>query len=296
MSTDSTNAVFEVDNANNVVASTATIGVAINPPDLTVSAVSTTSVARSGRPFSLSYSVTNAGASPTPISTWNDGFYLSTDSALDSGDVLLSQQLRTGVLASNQVDPRTATFQLPVDRIGSFFILAVSDNTDSVFELNNGNNARALPVMIQDDRPDLAVRSFTARTGTGSVPFGSTLAFDYEVENRGVGATFGNTWNDVLILSFDSTVGNSDDLVLGNYTSPSTLSAGSSYLRSSLNFTIPVTVTPGNYQLFLRTDAANSVTESGESNNTSLLVPLTITLPGIVEAPTVPGSPFRTFK
>jgi subtilase family serine protease len=268
VSTDSNNSVPENDDTNNVSASSDPMTVVIDPPDLTVTSVATSTNPRAGRDFSLSYSVTNSGKTRTPNTFWNDAVYLSTDNVLDAADQRLDQRQRTGALGPGQVENRAISFKLPTDRFGASFLIVKSDSTDLVYELNNNNNTSALSLFIADDRPDLKVRSFSPRLGNRSIAPGGSIAFDFEVENQGLGPTFGRSWTDRVVLSSDLTVGNSDDVTLGHYTSPQDLGTGKSYFRLSENLTIPQNTPEGLYRMYLVADALGGVAELDESNNT----------------------------
>ncbi len=95
--TDSGQQVQEALEDNNTSSSTNSITIVINPPDLAVSGLSVAGAPLAGRELTVNYAVTNQGGSPTPISSWNDAIYLSTDDRWDSGDRLISERLRSGV-------------------------------------------------------------------------------------------------------------------------------------------------------------------------------------------------------
>ncbi len=143
------------------------------------------------------------------------------------------------MLAVGGTESRTVNVRLPSDWLGSGFLIVRSDARDDVYELDNANNIRSVSIAVGDDRPDLMVSTFEPRLGTRELRPGSTLTFDYEVANRGLGPTYGQNWYDRLVLSSDSILGNGDDILLGSYTSPRDLQAGQSYSRVSENALIP---------------------------------------------------------
>ena len=277
VSADSTNSILEYDDVNNILAASDPTRVVINPPDLVASSVSSSTAAKAGRQLTINYNVTNTGGNPTPQSSWTDAYYLSSDDRIDSSDRLLGSRQRNGVLAPNQVENTTANLQLPTDRFGSNFILVQSDSGNQVYELNNDNNISSLSIFVEDDRPDLLVRSFAPRISNRSISPGSSVAFDFEIENQGLGPTFGRSWTDRVVLSSDLIFGNGDDVIVGNYTSPTDLAAGRTYFRRSENLTIPSNTPEGLYRLFLVTDATSSVAELNESNNALISSDVTVT-------------------
>ncbi len=167
VSTDSENAVPENDDTNNTTASANPVSIVVDPPDLTVTSLSTSTSPRAGRDLTINYSVRNSGQTRTPNTSWNDAVYLSSDNVLDAADLRLDQRQRSGALSPGQVENRNITFKLPADRLGSSFLFVKSDSTDLVYELNEDNNSSALSLFIGDDRPDLKVRSFNPRWEIG---------------------------------------------------------------------------------------------------------------------------------
>ncbi len=100
---------------------------------------------------------------------------------------MISDRFRTGVLAVGGTESRTVNVRLPSDWLGSGFLIVRSDARDDVYELDNANNIRSVSIAVGDDRPDLMVSTFEPRLGTRELRPGSTLTFDYEVANRGLG-------------------------------------------------------------------------------------------------------------
>ncbi len=277
VSADSDDEVPENDNANNIVATANATSIVINPPDLVLTSLGTSNNPNAGREFSVSYSVTNLGNSPTPNNSWTDSIYLSADAKIDDSDRLLDQRLRTGVLAPNQIENRTINFRLPTDRFGASFVIVHSDSNNSVYELNDANNISPVSIFIGDDRPDLRVLSFTPRLGSRTIAPGSSLSLDYEIENRGLGATYGRPWTDRVVLTSDLIVGNSDDVTLGSFTSPGDLGSGRSYFRLSESIAIPANTPEGLYRLALVADALGVVPELNDSNNTFVSTDFSVT-------------------
>ncbi len=274
---DSGNQVPEFNNDNNIAASSDSVQVIINPPDLNVSAVIGSASPKAGREFSVNYTVTNSGGSPTPNESWSDAIYLSVDAQIDASDILLSNRTRQGVLAAGASESRAVNVRLPGDTIGSYFVLVQTDSRDQVYELNNSNNAASVAIQIGDDRPDLSVSSFVPRLGTGEVIPGKPLAIDATVINNGNGSTFGNQWFDRLVLSKDTIAGNGDDIIVGSWPNRGQLALGQSYSRLSESVLIPAATPDGQYRLIFITDARSDVPEGNEENNQSLSDSFTIT-------------------
>jgi len=273
---DSGNQVFELDKANNTAAGAVQFNVSQSRPDLVVHDATISGQSLAGQAISLAYSVTNSGQAPTPVNSWADSIYLSSDATYDATDVLLSKTVRTGILVSGQTESRATDVQLPLNLVGARYLIVITDSGNTVVESNEANNTVAIPLTISAGAPDLRVGSFSPRLGTNPVLVGSSLAFDYRIDNPGAGATSGASWVDRLVLSQDDIVGNADDILLGSYAEAGVLAAGASLTRSSMNFSIPLATPAGSYKLFLQTDSGNTFAESDETNNLSTGVPITI--------------------
>ena len=274
---DSGNQVKELFDTNNFLVSAQPTTIKIDPPDLAITSIGTSTNPKAGRDMTVSYTVTNLGNSPTPDPSWNDGIYLSDDNQWDKDDERLNERQRTGVLAPQQSANRSITVSLPPNRFGAAYIIVRSDSSDSVYELNEANNYATAAIQIGDDRPDLRVESFSLRSNIREVAPGGQIAFDFEVANRGQGGTFGRTWNDRLILSSDERIGNADDVNLGTIAIPADVAAGRSYFRLSESVTVPRNTIEKQYRLYLVTDATNVVGELDETNNLSIPIDLAVT-------------------
>ncbi len=87
-------------------------------------------------------------------------------------------------MAPGSTETRSVNVRLPVDWVGSGYLVVRSDSRDDVYELNNDNNTSLLPINVGDDRPDLNITAFEPRLGTREFRPGASFAFDYEVTNQ----------------------------------------------------------------------------------------------------------------
>jgi subtilase family serine protease len=130
------------------------------PPDLEFDFLTIPGNARSGENLTLSYRVTNYGATETPNSSWTETFYLSTDNQLNTAtDITLGSVTRYGTLNAGDGYDRTASFALPNTLTGTYYVFGVTDSSDVVFELNNANNTiqGSNPVQVVSQPADLVV-------------------------------------------------------------------------------------------------------------------------------------------
>ncbi len=266
------------------------------PPDLEVTNVDAPTAANTGASIIISYTVENFGASGTPNSYWSDAFYLSTDANLNpGGDFLLGQRTHSGALSPDGTYTQSFTFTVPAGLSGAYYVLVQTDSGDVVFELNNTNNvlAGAGTVEITNTNnpppppppppppvnPADLVPSAVLVPPTGEA--GRSINLGWTVTNNGVGVTNSAYWFDHVILSTDNVLGNGNDSVLLSARRDGALNVGASYSRTNLPVLIPQNTAPGNYFIFLVTDAVNNVGESaaGETNNAGTVMAISIERP-----------------
>jgi hypothetical protein len=141
--TDAGNRVYEniFDNNNTGYDATTTQVNLTPPPDLEVEFVNAPAQATASRPLTISYRVTNFGATATPNYFWTDTFYLSADDQLDiSNDLRLGSQSHYGALDVDESYDNSSTFTLSNTIAGTYYAFVVTDSNNDVFELNNDNN------------------------------------------------------------------------------------------------------------------------------------------------------------
>ena len=276
--TDAGNYVFEQAFKDNNTGSTVNpVNIRLTPPpDLEVDFVDVAPTATASRPLSINYQVTNYGSTSTPNNSWRDSFYLSTDNILDiTTDYKLGDRIRSGTLNVNESYKTDATFVLPNNLAGSFYLFAITDKDEQVFELDNTNNSNfdSQVINIVSRPADLIISATTTQAVVGN---GKTIRVNWDVTNQGVGDTAVNCWSDRLIISKDIILGNNDDIVLQNFAWNGLLNLGGSYSRSEL-VTIPFALTSGDYSIFAVTDADQNVYEASlENNNNSAPIPIQI--------------------
>ncbi|MEO1669339.1 MAG: CARDB domain-containing protein, partial [Cyanobacteria bacterium J06631_2] len=242
------------------------------PPDLEIS-VNAPDTALASHDLTIQYNTANYGATSTPDGKWVNTFYLSADDQLDNSDIILGNRTTYEFTATESYTDKSATFVLPDGINGNYYLFAKADSNDAVFELDKDNNIAFDTITIESQPADLVVSALTA---SNIVEAGTAAKVSWTITNQGAGDTVKARWKDELWLSLDSAIGNSDDRLLETFYHNSLLDAGESYTNEEL-VTIPFDF-EGDYRLYAKTDAEDSVYEANaEDNNASLLSPITVT-------------------
>ena len=265
---------------NNITAAPLTVILTV-PPDLQVSSVSATGPdpsqpghVQTGQDYTVTYTVTDAGAGDTPArqSQWDDWIFLSRDPILDSGDMYLGDEPHTGGLKAGQSYTVTATFQATHNLSGPWYVIVFTDPPTAhkprgdVFEGDNeANNATATATPLVFDVPppsDLTVQTITV---PGAAQSGDSVPLQWTVQNIGAYPADGS-WTDSVYLATGPTWSVLDPLI-GQVVHGGVLDPGGSY-TSTLTANLPAAAA-GQYRIIVRTDIFDDVVESNYDNNTT---------------------------
>jgi subtilase family serine protease len=250
---DSTNANTETSETNNTRASAAIkIG-----PDLTVTSVSVPASGGAGGTITVTDTTGDPGGGAAPAS--KTGYYLSTNTTLDSGDVLLGFRSVPAIPAGGTSSGSASVVVPAGTSAGTYYVIAVADYDNSVSETNETNNT-AVSGLIRIG-PDL-VETSASVTSTGGA--GLPVTVTDTVKNQGLGDAPASTTG--FYLS-NSVVFTTAAQLIGTRPVPA-LPAGTSNTAST-TLTLPSTLAPGNYYVFASADYNNQVAETFESNNNS---------------------------
>ena len=231
-------------------------------------AVSPTSV-EPGDDVEVQYAGHVGGSGSTGGSYWI-GFYLSTDSTITSGDVLLDQVQETSANTAGETFGQGApgrSMSIPASTAdGSYFVGMLVDSTDVITESNEGNNAvaTALTVSTAAADPDLVATSCSVLP-TSAEP-GDSVTFTWRGTNSGSAASGPFTWG--VYLSSDSTINPATDTLLTSQAVAGGWAAGYDSGNQSLVVNIPVAQPDGSYFIGIALDTGGAVAESNEGNNT----------------------------
>jgi subtilase family serine protease len=261
----------ESNEANNRLSRSLQIG-----PDLAVSAVTAPAASSAGGTISITDTTTNQGGAPAASSRTE--FYLSTNSTLGAGDVLLGGRNVTA-LAAGTSNSATTMLTIPLDTpVGTYFVVAKADSTDLVSETNEANNTKPDGIYIGSD---LIISAFTLPATGGA---GTPIVVTDTVKNQGGGAAPASVTR--FYLSTNGSLDSSDTLLAAGRPVPS-LDPGETS-SGSTSVIVPAATPPGVYYIIAKADGDGTVVETSETNNTSArYIPIGSDL--VVSAMTVPA-------
>jgi uncharacterized repeat protein (TIGR01451 family) len=260
----------ESNEANNQRVATVTI----TAPDLTPTALSAPSTAAAQEEISVTWTVENQGTAPANADDWggwNDGLYLSVDSAWDTQDQHIADFTWGAPLTVGASYNQTQRVVLPQVQGGNYFLILRTDSSGYVFEADEANNTRAVALSIT--APDLTPTALTAPLAASTQ---QSIEVSWTVKNQGTSRAEGG-WYDSFYLSVND-VWDDQDQHLGDYWWGDPLALDASYSQTEV-VGIPG-VPAGEYHLILRTNQAQYLFELDTANN-ERAVPLTIITPDL---------------
>ncbi|MCK4660746.1 MAG: Ig-like domain-containing protein, partial [Phycisphaerae bacterium] len=173
------------------------------PPDLRVTMVNAPASGWSGQAFTLTWEVTNAGQSATPVHYWQDSVYLSLDETLDSSDTriyTIPEGYPGDYMPPGHSYTRTYTYPLPRWIDGDYYVFVLTDSANHVNEQGwEGNNDwhDSTPMTINlTPPPDLEISYLSV---SESALAGSSVVVDWMVTNYGGSTTYGHSQNPTVV-------------------------------------------------------------------------------------------------
>jgi trimeric autotransporter adhesin len=220
-----------------------------------------------GNTLALSTTVYNGGNAVS--GTFSQGYYLSKNTTLESGDLFLGWTNATSAAAGNYTYP-SLTVTIP-DTVtpGSYYVLHVADYDNKVLETNETNNLSSRTLTVQDRTIDLYPQTYSVPV-TGVI--GNSFSAASYVYNQGT-LTSG-AFEYKCYLSTNATYEQTDLLVSTQVVNGVSGANSASYVTST--FVVPNTLAAGTYYLLFYADASNIIAESNETNNVVASVAITI--------------------
>ncbi len=239
-------------------------------PNLQFTALSKPPSVVSGVPFTMSWTVQNAGNTPA-VGPWTDAVFLSANANFDARAFLADTEIHTNTLAAGDSYTQNASVLLPGSLAGTFYVFLFTDVSNLVQECTAQRNNMAssqIPLQVVPSLyPDLVVSDVVAPPSGIS---GQPLTVSWTVANAGTAATPPAAWYDVVYLSTDQVL-DSSDLVLDSFARPYSLAPGDSYTQ-----TVDVQMPPGDsgpYYLIVFANANGILNEYGNTANNVAVTP-----------------------
>lgn len=266
LATDFTDAVFELENANNIVSSATAIPVTVAAPDLVPQTLAAPTALTAGQIISATWTVQNSGIGSTNVSR-RDDLVLSTDNILGNSDdrVLKSVTVNTVVLAGDTQSVVADNVTVPLELATGIYNLFVRvDATGLQFESSEANNFFGPSIVnVTQTLPDLVAENITFSPLQLSSQ--SQLTIDWTSRNQGAAATNTGYWVDRIYLSSDNQL-SPNDLFAGSLSQNTVLAAGASRARQAV-IGLPTEIS-GDFFVIIESDSNGQVIEgAGESNN-----------------------------
>jgi len=198
---DSTSSIPESNEVNNE----RSIPIILTVPDLVPIALSAPASAYSGDQIELSWKVENQGTVEIPSpSSWNDNLYLSADTTLDPGDILMGSFSKSMGMAPGTSYTQTRSVSLPCELAGTYYLILRTDAQNNIAETDETNNDRltslviskpeATPLPMGDSKPFTVIKENPVRFET-IVPEGQSDLFVLLQKN--------SSWDGKLELNLD---------------------------------------------------------------------------------------------
>ncbi|MEI7850318.1 MAG: CARDB domain-containing protein, partial [Kiritimatiellales bacterium] len=274
---DGQNQIGELSEGNNVVV----VPLTNNLPDLVTTSLSVSGEAVAGQSIQVTCAVINQGYLPIDAD-WYDSIYLSVNPTWEPSDTQISAVHINLDLGPGDGYSSTNTVTLPAWPPGDYYLIARADANNWLVELNEVNNAIAIPITLSVpvvvSGPDVAPVSVDVQ---GVAQSGRSVSVVTIVTNCGPGVASSSSgyWSDRLYLSTNAVWDAGEDYLLGSYSHSGTLANGGTYAQTN-TVTLPSGLGSGTYYLILQADYNNNLAESVETNNV-LAIPVTLVLPDL---------------
>jgi RHS repeat-associated protein len=253
---DGGNYLFESNESNNDRA----IPITLRVPDLTPTSMTAPAAVSTQQEVMLAWRVSNQGTGDAyGYGGWYDGIYFSIDNVWDDQDWNIGYSWRTGVVLAGTDYRQTGQASIPQVPDGDYFLIIRADSSNYVYESNELNNDRAVPIRV--GTPDLSPISLAAPATAATH---QDIQISWRVRNQGT-APAQPYWYDRLYLSTDNVWDNQDVEIGSGFLWNGVVTDGTSYTQT-VAATVPG-IPAGNYFLILRGDGYNILYESNEANN-----------------------------
>lgn len=267
--TDYGNAIQEHAYDGNNISQGDTTNVILRPPaDLEISDIEIPAAVTNIGTAAIRYKVTNIGNSSPTDKVWSDVIYLSTLPVFDASKSYRFNYLRSANPAGIPLSMEyiaNEDISIPNDIVpGNYYVYVKTDNSNQVFEYtfeeNNMLRSTSTIAISVAPYPDLEVTDIHVPDSSGT---GETILVSYMVTNVGA-ADAKNGWTDWIYIVDKRGV----EIGLKEIKRFDNLKVDEAYIVSA-EVTLPagINLGSGNYSIYAKTNAANSLYEHKQENN-----------------------------
>ncbi len=236
---------------NNTKAAPAPIAVSPQPrPDIQVENIQIPSHVPAGSALSVTFDVINQGTVATDVPHWVDDVYLSLDTTIDPGSLLIGEVANRSALAPGEkYESTTGPLIVPERFRGNVYVIVAADFHHQIDQWPNGNfNEVAKQILVDPlPLPDLVTSDVILPTQAIA---GATIPVTYTVTNLGAGATLVDNWTETVWLT--KTKGrpnpNQGDVLLSSFTHTGALAVKAGY-DQTVNIQVPPQLDSGTYYI-----------------------------------------------
>jgi subtilase family serine protease len=258
--------VAESDETNNVKARQIAVTSSSGQPDLTpINIVMGSTSVAAGSGLAVSCKVKNIGTASAGAAGSYVGFYLSSNTTLDGGDIALGSEFVGNIGAGVTSGIKSATLTIPGGTAsGTYYILFAADEFGTVSESDEANNVKDRQISVTSTggpQPDLTPINIVM--GSTSVSAGSSMTVSCKIKNLGAGSASPSSVG--FYLSSDATLDGGDTKLDG--AAVGGIAAGATSGTHSGSLTIPGGTASGTYYILFAADEFGTVSESDEGNN-----------------------------
>jgi Tol biopolymer transport system component len=271
-----TNSYREVDEGGNYGNNTAIVPIEVILPDLVPENLAAPAITEPGVSYTATWDIRNAGGASTgTVNTFTNKLFFSFDQTIGGADDI-ELASRTAVnLAAGAVQSFGATFNIPTvpartSSSGRYYVVVDTTNVISEGQVGGTGETNNQISTASDFQYNVADHQVTAGSVPAEVETQSTFAVSWTTHNAGTRTSPAST--DRVYFSTDAQEGS--DLLLGSFALPS-MNAGQSAERIQ-DVTIPTSAitASGNYYIYVKSDASNSVNEGENEGNNGRFIPV----------------------
>lgn len=245
------------------------VTVVLSPvPDLFVKSLSADGTAWSGQRMTLNATFANIGEYRTRQYKWSEDYYLAQSNILNTATaVRIGSRVHSGALEAGAEYKSAMNVTIPPGVEGNYMVFAVIDGGNSIYESDEDNNLRSIPLFIKGKTGSACDLTASDISAPANINAGENFTLSYRISNAGEFQAKGMC-RDVIYLSADDVL-DADDAMVGTVSGDINVSPGG-YVQRTATGRIS-NVKDGEYYLIVKTNSTRSIAETETENNSAVL-------------------------